>query len=361
MKMRTKFIYIISLVAVLFGCKKYGVNIPDGYDDASKNEQSISVDTNMAVIDRSAYAKARIFPGLVDVSEPRVTNEQFSLSLFFDGQTSRDLRISVAPQPQFSTGYYAAPGELIKIEVPEGINGLIMQIGAHTDNLTGKLTLLRDPVVFNRKALYPGVNYIRNLYGGHIYLIPAISYANPVTFTISGAVHSPDFVLDKMTDAEWVAKVKASKVPWLEFRTSRVIFTMPRDKVMATFNSAEPLTNPTEVMRKWNDVFEYDFNGWMGLSDNAPDKRDRSPSGPWRGVLDIQLSVGYGHSGFPFVGYNDNMWFRSFTSNYVVSTSDGTWGSYHEFGHNCQQGSVWSWGTLGETTNNLFNFIEVIT
>lgn len=344
------------LALSLSACKKYGVAVPDGYDDASKNQATASIDTNMKVIDRSAYNAARIFPGLVDQSEPRVQNQKFTLDLNFEKQTTDNLRISVAPEPQFSTGYYAAPGELIKLVVPAGVNGLTAQIGAHTDNLTGKMPLLRDPIIINRQALYPGVNYLRNLYGGHIYIRASFAIPQPVEFTISGACVSPDFVLGEISDADWVAKVKASKVPWLEFRTKRVIFTMPKDKVMATFDSAEPITNPTAVMTKWDEVFEFDFNGWMGLSDNASDIRDRSPQGAWRGVLDIQLSAGYGHSGFPFVGLNDISWFKTFTSLNTVSTSIGTWGSYHEFGHNCQQGRVWSWSTLGETTNNLFNF-----
>ncbi|MDQ8006696.1 MAG: M60 family metallopeptidase [Pedobacter sp.] len=346
---------IFTLVVCLAACKKYGVEIADGYEDASGNKENVSIDTNMQNIDRSAYAKARIFPGLVDVSEPRVQNQEFILDLNFTNQTAENLRIQVAPEPQFSTGYYAAPGELIKIIVPAGVNGLSMQIGGHTDNLSGKSPLLRDPIIYAVKALYPGVNYMRNLYGGTIYINASFAIAQPVKFVISGAVVSPDFVLGTDTDAGWIAKVRASKVPWLELRTKRVIFLVPLDKVLAKI-AAGQLSSPTALMTEWNNKFELDYNGWMGLSDNAVDERDRSPQGPWRGVLDIQLSLGYGHSGFPFVGLNDQYWFNSFTSLADLLNSEGMWGTYHEFGHNCQQPNVWSWSTLGETTNNLFNF-----
>jgi len=349
-------IFGLALLLAFTACKKYGYEVPDGYPDDSQNVAEGTIDTNMKLIDKSMYAKARVFPGLVDQSEPRVKDAQLTLDLNFTDQTAQNLRISVAPSPQYSTGYYAAPGELIKIVVPAGVDGLTVQIGAHTDNLGGKYPLLRDPVIYNRKQLVSGVNYVRNLYGGHIYILATFAYPNPITFTITGAVVSPDFILGQTSDADWIAKVKASQVPWLELRTKRVIFTIPRDKVLATLNSAEPFTNPTLAMTKWNDVFDLDYNAWMGLSDNAPDVRDRSPQGPWRGILDIQLSLGYGHSGFPFVGLNDSEWFRSFTSVNSLNTSKGQWGSYHEFGHNCQQPSVWSWSTLGETTNNLFSF-----
>lgn len=338
-------------------CKKYGVAVPDGYEDASNNKVKITVDTNMANIDRSGYAKARIFPGLVDQSEPRVANQKFTLDLNFTPQTTENLRIQVAPQPQFSTGYYAAPGELIKIVVPAGVNGLSMQIGGHTDNLTGKSPLLRDPIIYNKQQLYPGVNYMRNIYGGTIYINASFAIPQPVEFTISGACVSPDFILGKDTHDAWKAKVLASKVPWLELRSKRVVFLVPRDRIVSQFtNATEPLTDISEPLSLWNTVFDEDYNGWMGLSDNAADVIDRSPQGQWRGVLDIQLSAGYGHSGFPFVGLNDTEWFGSFTSAKRLKTSVNTWGSYHEFGHNCQQVNVWSWSTLGETTNNLFSF-----
>ncbi|WP_316783443.1 M60 family metallopeptidase [Pedobacter frigiditerrae] len=354
----TRFINFTAIVAIVLGltaCKKYGIEVPDGYDDASKNQANVSIDTNMKNIDRSGYDKARLFPGLVDQSEPRIQNREFTLDLNFVNQTANNLRIAAAPRPQFSTGFYAAPGELIKIIVPAGVNGLNMQIGGHTDNLSGKVPLLRDPIIYAVKALYPGVNYMRNIYGGTIYINASFAITEPVKFIISGAVASPDFVLGVDTDAGWIAKVKASKTPWLELRTKRVVFLVPTDRVLTKINAGQ-LSNATALMTEWNNKFELDFNAWMGLSDNAADIKDQSPQGPWRGVLDVQLTLGYGHSGIPFVGLNDSYWFNSFTSLPDLFSSAGMWGTYHEFGHNCQQSNVWSWSTLGETTNNLFNF-----
>ena len=351
----TKIIAVLVLLSFT-ACKKYGYDIPDGYPDDSQNTANGKIDTNMKVIDKSMYGKARVFPGLVDQSEPRVQNAKFTLDLNFTDQTADNLRISVAPEPQYSTGYYAAPGELVKIDVPAGIEGLTVQVGGHTDNLSGKSPLLRDPVIYMRQQLYAGPNYVRNLYGGTIYIRAGRAYPNPVEFTITNACVSPDFILGQTNDGDWLNKVKASQVPWLELRTKRVVFLVPRDKVISSLSSSEPFTNPTAVMTKWNDVFDLDYNAWMGLSDNAVDAKDKSPQGPWRGILDIQLSLGYGHSGFPFVGQNDAYWFASFTSLNSINTSSGQWGTYHEFGHNCQQGKVWSWSTLGETTNNLFSF-----
>ncbi|WP_316794511.1 M60 family metallopeptidase [Pedobacter frigoris] len=357
--MKKNILLILSACTLLFfaeGCKKYGYDIPDGYPDNSGNVADGVIDTNMKLIDKTMYAKAKVFPGLVDASEPRVQNEKFTLDLNFTDQTTGNLRITVAPDPQFSTGYYAAPGELIKIEVPLGIEGLTVQIGGHTDNLSGKSPLLRDPIVYNRQRIYSGVNYVRNLYGGTIYIIANRAYPNPVEFTITNACVSPDFILGKTTDEQFKAKVAASKVPWLELRSKRVIYLVPRDKVLARLSS--DAFKPTEVITKWNEIFDQDYNAWMGLSDDAQDPRDRSPQGAWRGALDIQITIGSAHSGFPFMAQNTYYWFDSFTSLDVLNLThgEGMWGTLHEFGHNCQQPSIWSWSTLGETTNNLFSF-----
>lgn len=348
---------ILAFVGILAlaSCEKYRYSFDDGVNKPSTAESEQTIDTAMTVVDRSLYSRARIFPGMVEATEPRVKDVRFTLDLNFSASNAYLLRISSAPQPQFSTGFYAPAGELIKIVVPAGVNGLSVQIGGHTDNLTGQLNLKRDPFIVMQKQLFPGVNYARNLYGGTIYINAAYGIPQPVEFSITGAVKSPDFVLGQSVNDTWIKEVKASTVPWLEMRTKRIVFLIPRDFLIRNFDSTNPLTDPTALMTAWNDVFELDYNGWMGLSDNPADIRDRSPQGAWREVLDIQPSVGYGHSGWPVVATMDNEWFNS-----VVSLDQllhgANWGTYHEFGHNCQQGAMWSWKTLGETTNNLFNF-----
>ncbi|WP_214229456.1 M60 family metallopeptidase [Pedobacter sp. B4-66] len=347
--------FLLSLVS----CKKYGYEFEDGYNKPGTPESEQTLDTSMNYIDKSLYTRARIFPGMVEAAEPRLKDVKFTLDLNFSAANSYLLRIAVAPLPQYSTGFYAPAGELIKIIVPQGADGLSVQVGGHTDDLTGQMNLKRDPLIYTRKQLYPGANFIRNPYGGTIYINAAFGIERPVEFTITGAVKSPDFVLGKSNDAEWIKEVRASTVPWLELRSKRVIFLIPRDFLIRNFDSAKPLTNPTALMNAWNTVFEEDYNKWMGLSDNAIDNRDRSPQGTWREVLDIQPSVGYGHSGVPgapaVVATMDDEWFNSIVS--IDQLLHGAnWGTYHEFGHNCQQHSIWSWSTLDETTNNLFSY-----
>lgn len=377
--------YALLLAVVTFSsCKKYGYEIEDGFADASSNVADGQLDTNMKLVDKSMYAQARIFPGLVGDSEPRVgingvAAGKFTLNLNFGSQTRETLRFAYAPNAMLSTGYYAAPGELVRIDVPPGVDGLMVQIGIHTQDLNSVAIPRRSPVIFARKQLYTGQNFIRNLFGGNIYIVASRQYGDtqstapyPVEFTISNACKSPDFVLGESTDANWLTQVRNSTVPWLEFRTKHVIWTMPRDFIIQKINNgSRPLTSPQQLMTEWNKVFDQHFDKWMGLSDDAQDPRDRLPAAPWRATVDIQMesATAAGVAGYPFMAlanYDSNMWLEHWTDLTQLTTNlpRTNWSTYHELGHNSQQtyytanGSykIWEWSTLTEVTCNVFSF-----
>src|SRR5699024_5897039 len=343
---------ILSVMAfmllILFACrKKYPYHFEDGTPGHGADSAKITVDTSMSSVDRSKFAAARVFPGLVGEQVPRVKGYKLTLDLdyHFVGKT---LRISVPPLPQFSTGLYAPPGELMKIEVPSGLRNLSVQIGAWTDNLSNKLNPKRDPVIVSRKKLHPGTNYVRNLYGGPIYILSPRPVENPVDLVFTGPVKSPDFILGETDPAEWWQNLEQSEIPWLELRSPNFIAVVPRDKFLK-----EHLSDPTKAVQFWNNAVLEDYYKWEGLTRNATDPLDQAPFLPFRAVLDIDISVGYGHSGFPVMFVNDMYWFNS-VANYKSIKDLDAWGTFHEFGHNNQQTGIWSWSTLGETTNNLF-------
>ncbi|SHG98219.1 M60 family metallopeptidase [Pedobacter caeni] len=341
------FAFLLSFVS----CKKYGYNFEDGTNKPNDNPPTeIKIDTAMSRIDRSLYSRARIFPGMAEAQEVRLKDAKLTMNFNFTLVSATDLRMSIVPLPQFSTGFWAPAGELIKIVVPEGALGLNVQVGAHTDDLSSKSPLKRDPLITTKKQLFPGVNYVRNLYGGTVYINASVAIAQPVELSFTGVIKAPDFVLGETTDAQFMGMVKASSVPWLELRGKHVIFTLPRESFLRF-----PLLNPTALMTEWDVVMEKDYNEWMGLSDNSPKMKHRSPQMPWRVVLDIQPSLGYAHSNYPVVAQLDDNWFTEFTT-LAELKNGGNWGYYHEIGHNCQQNAMWSWGGLGETTNNLFVF-----
>jgi hypothetical protein len=342
------------LLGMISCTKNQVINYPDGWTKASGNDSGRqAMDTSMNVIDKSMYSKARIFPGMVDPNERRVMDTLIPINATFQdaGLFNQYLRISVQPQPQFSTGLWAPAGELIIIDVPADGMGLSLQIGAQTDNLTGMPALSRDPIIVSQTTLNPGRNYARNPYGGTIYVRASRSLGKTVNLRFSGACAQADFILGTTTDeVAWAAAVKRSTVPWLELRSNNYIFTLPRDKF-----DQFPLTNPIALMQTWDDIVKLDYYGWMGLSDNAANDVDKAPGLPWRAVQDIQLVLGYGHNGYPIEMQNDDNWFNKIT-NLSTLLATGDWGLLHETGHNCQMGTVWSLSSLGETSNNLFSF-----
>lgn len=355
--MMTKTIHILKYGAIcllwamvsLSCVKERKWDYKDGTPGDGSGAGNVTVDTSIQFVDVSKYAQARVFPGLICSEEPRLQNYKLEMDLNYN-YVAENLGISVAPQPQFSTGLYAAPGELVIIDVPAGDYALSCQIGAWTDNLSTVENAPRDPLIVSRTQLAPGRNYLRNLYGGHIYIYAGRPLSTPVTLTFTNAVKSPDFVLGKSTNEEWRAAIRSSCVPYLELRSENVIFVVPREYCIS-----RNILDPQAIMTEWDDAINIDYYDWQGLKENPADPIDKAPLLPWRIVQDICPSVGYGHSGFPIVTYNDYGWFDEFTQLSQIR-GGGCWGTFHEIGHNNQQTRYWSWSSLGETSNNLFVF-----
>ncbi|WAC41299.1 M60 family metallopeptidase [Pedobacter sp. SL55] len=342
---------ILMIVLCLAACKKkYGYSFEDGYNPNGVTDtlKDLVLDTSIYKVDRSQFNSARAFPGLVGIEEPRLKGIEVTLDLDYVVSNNDHLRVSVPPGGYFSTGMYAPAGELIEIVVPVGVYGLTAQIGAWTDNLTGKDPLSRAPIIYSRQELFPGKNLLRNLYGGHVWIIPPRPLGKKITFQFTGVVKSPDFVLGETTTAEWKQMIANTKVPWFELRGKRIIFTLPVNKL-----ADYPINDPQLLMETWDRQVEDGVWKWYGLSPDAADVRDRNAMLPWRIVHDIQPSVGAQHSGYPIVATaNENYFKQAVTQTEVVGLN---WGTYHEIGHNMQMGSTWNFEGNGEVTCNLFS------
>ncbi len=351
--------YVTGLLAILgflalSSCGKYGYDFENGYQQGDSIPSDIVTDTTMFEADKSLYHRARIFPGLVGENVYRTRDTTIRMDFKFEYASSFERMVSVVPQPIFSTGVYAPAGELIKIIVPDGVIGLTAQIGVHMDNLSGKTPLRRDPIIYTVKELFPGTNYIKNLYGGTLWLRTNISRDTPVDLKMAGVVRASDFVHGITDVGKWKEDILKNEVPWIELRAKRVVFNVPRNAIVGLINEGK-LSDINEVMAEWNVIYEKDYYDWMGLTPNAAELKNKYPTLPERGVLDIQLTGGYGHSGNPWVATNDRGWLNEWVDLATIRAGQN-WGTYHEIGHNYQQIGAWSWNGLIETTNNLFVF-----
>lgn len=356
-KLFFKYCFLFTTVVVLFAqCIKNKHSFRDGYEDGELAGGPGKIDTSLVYIDVSKYAAANTFPGLACPAseQPRLKDQSITMNFNYRYVSDEELRISVPPQPQFSTGYYAAPGELVIVDVPSNIQSLAIQIGAWRDNLSAIEDAPRDPLIYSLAQLSPGRNYVRNLYGGPIYLTAVRPIEQPVTLKFTNVLKMADFVLESgMSDADWKAQLNTTCAPWLELRSKHIIFTISKEYCLL-----KPISDVKRLMTRWDEIIRRNYYDWEGLRDEPADPRDQSPLLPWRVVLDIKPSVGYLHSGYPVVGTNDFEVFDEIT-NFEQRVSRGiTWGILHEIGHNNQQGNYWSWGALGEVTCNLFSCRE---
>lgn len=347
---------LTGIIALASSCGKEGFDFKDGYQKGEDTESPILTDTTMGKVDKSLYHKARIYPGLVGDNVKRVKDSTISLLMDREYITAYQYKVSYVPPPIYSTGLYAPAGEMVRIIVPAGVIGLTAQIGVHTDNLTGKEAPRRENIIYTRKELFPGVNYVGNLYGGTIWIINSNlkPNPNPVALKVTGAVKATDFVLGKMSVADWQKQVLANDVPWMDLVGKRTAFTVPRSLVVKFIQSGK-MDQVDQALQLWDESYEKDYYNWMGLTPDAVKSINRYPSLWERGVMDIHPSLGYAHSGNPWIMQEDEYWLDELTNPATIKKGT-SWGSYHEVGHNYQAGNSWSWQDLGETTNNLFIF-----
>ena len=339
----------ILISVILFSCKKYGYKFDDGYDNGQESPNANASTTPLGN-DFSKHGVARVFPGLVGESEPRLNGYNVTIKLNNKYVFPADIKVLSTPGLQYSTGLYAPAGEPVLIEVPEGAMGLTAQVGGWTDDLSTISTLKRDPIIYSMIVLSPGKNYIRNLYGGSIYIRPSLNTSlKEVSLKITGAVKSPDFVLGETSDASWSDMVSQSSVPWFKLVGKRIIFELPK-----YFLDKHPISNPTALMEEWDRIIGDDIYHWKGLEDVTSDSLNKAPDAPVWVIMDAQPRNGFAHSYFPVVLQMDENLFNNEIADLNALKTSGAWRTMSEIGRN-NVTSTWAWSAIYETASNLFS------
>lgn len=270
----------------------------------------------------SASPSAVSFPGAVPPNAKRV---------------KKSVEIDLSVPEWHSLGLYAPPGELITVDLPDSIvnKGFQLRIGCHTDEIWHHDGWSRAPSISRNFPVQSNSIRIANAFGGLIYFdVPRRGISEKINIVVSGAVESPFFVLGKTSSFGW-NQSRMSPGPWAELATDKIILTVPSETI-------RNLDNPIELMQFWDKVLDADADlaCWSR-------KRER----PERIVADVQISAGYMHSGYPIMTHLD-------AAPLAVSlqrlTTQGSWGHFHELGHNHQSGD-WTFDGTGEVTVNLFS------
>ncbi len=270
-----------------------------------------------------AIPASAVFPGSVPANAPRVMD--------------RTVEVDTAVPAWHSTGLYAAPGEVIHVSIPSAAANkkFHVRIGAHSDRLWNKDTWSRAPEISVSRIITQPTQTLASGFGGLIYIeVPENTGLGVITVKISGAVEAPLFVLGKTNVEEWRRKQRSLPGPWAELANDKIILTVHSEAI-------RQLDNPDELMEFWARVLDADAD----LS-TIPHQRKR----PERIVADEQISAGYMHSGYPIMTWLD---VEKMVVDVAKLKKDGSWGHFHELGHNHQQ-SDWTFDGTVEVTCNLY-------
>lgn len=266
-----------------------------------------------------AFRTATHFPGAVPEDATRVT---------------RTVNVGLAVPGRHLLVGYAAPGEVVTVrlqQAPPGMTGL--RIGAHSDDIQRRDSWPRPPRISKRFAARVGENRISNPFGGLIYLEVPPGSRGSLTVEVSNVVPAAQYVRGKTSDAEWQLERQAP-APWAELATDKIILTVPSSEI-------RDLDDPGKLMAFWDDVMD-------ACADLAAIPRTRTR--PERMVADVQISAGYMHAGYPIMVPTGEA--RNMVD--LAHLRNGTWGFFHEIGHN-HQNPDWTFGGTSEVTVNLFS------
>ncbi len=276
------------------------------------------------VENRVAFLGASEFPGAVPDNAQR---SEKSLSLN-----------SNRPGWQ-STGLYLPAGETLSIErIAGNPTGWSLRIGCHRDTLWHKPSWPRWPEITQELPLSSEL-VMATPWGGSVYLV-AKPKAEKIKVTISGTVAAPIFELGKTTTKEW-ERIRKAPGPWAELVGQECVITVPSESV-------RELKNPGEVLEFWDGVIAAHCK--LG-AEPIPRQKERF-------VPDVLISAGYMHSGYPVMTHLDVAEPGNSKLAPVVDAKklrkEGSWGHFHEWGHNRQKGN-WTFSGTGEVTCNLFS------
>lgn len=290
-----------------------------------------------------------LFPGPVPADAPRVAR---SFDFDLNQPDHNYLRIYQAPPNWLATGLYAAPGQIINVTLSNTTaddgSELYVRLGVHTNvlypdapNIQGG-QFKRNPNITVRSKLWPGLNQVRNPYGGPIVLESINSLNKVVTVEIVNAVEAPHFFAGQTTADEWNMRRNAP-APFAILESDLTVLHVPTGEVNQ-LSYADVLATAqfySQIGRLHNE--------FSGLSEGAA-LPHRSPQGKYHYVEDVQLTHGTAHASFPIMFHT---WFQ-LGDPYVSVYRSNAWVAYHEMGHQYQM-SAWSYAYGTEVTVNLWS------
>ncbi|HOG64665.1 MAG TPA: M60 family metallopeptidase, partial [Spirochaetota bacterium] len=242
-----------------------------------------------------------------------------------------------------STGLWARAGKPVRVRILSGNpREVSLVIGIHQDNLfkfNPSITQWkRWPDLVLRASLATGSASITSPHGGLVSIDVPDGSQDELEVRIEGAIPAARFTKG-VSPTSWRRNLARTQAPWGEIEGQNIIISAP-------LAALKNLTDPEGIIAWWDRVVLL----YPALSGK--------PLHPYkqRFVPDVQISMGYMHSGYPVMTWMDVAgWVLGVPGdkprNHVLT--NGAWGHFHELGHNYQMGE-YTWEGAGEVTVNIF-------
>ncbi len=285
-----------------------------------------------------AIPAANDYPGMVPDDAERIT-KTFTIDGIYRGWLEGRLAGGWAAKEMRPTGIYAAPGEVIKVTLPSKVagEGFEVVIGSYNGGLKNRDKWHRYPDWQVKVAVESSVTEASSGLGGLVTIrVPRGSEYEELEVTIEGGVAAPVYIHGETDVDQWVSEIRNYPGPWAEIASDRMIVALPSDYI-------RKLTNPDELMEVWNAIIDTSAV-LVGV--------DRNDYRAERIVFDRQTAAGSMHSSYPVAAHQGGS--AELAVDAARLKSEGSWGFFHEYGHNHQH-NLWSLPRTGETTCNLWS------
>lgn len=189
-----KLCWLLSILSVTYACESDRL-IENGLIAFPNTQDTTLLPNWVEKLENPMIDWVRIYPGEVDESEPRIESAKITINPYYKKNAPS---MSANPSPIFSTGYYAAPAEVITIVVPPALEGktvgyIININGCNLDkpHTGGSAVANQKRYSYIRKSgsLEIGENKVFNYFGGGIYLTFGEEILGEYEFEIRGAVN----------------------------------------------------------------------------------------------------------------------------------------------------------------------------
>ncbi len=245
-------------------------------------------------------------------------------------------------------GMYAPPGEVVTLEFPPELvgQGFEVLVNPHADNITVKEEWFRLPKVQRRFEITNTTMQVGSSVGGSLFVdfgdtIPGTGAADEyVEVGVMGAVEQAHFILGKHQNSDWVNAMRDRPAPYGIIETPNFIL---HDRMVSQYANGKLLNDAEGLAGFWDQV--------VVLEDWLNNKFEGERTYAELANRDIQIAYGYAHAGYPYqLAFNWDI--DLFDYNTLIT--GGSWGDYHEIGHN-HQDTWWTLSTDGEVTVNVFS------